>query len=612
MESKGFTHPIKNGESEARGRQLFCANSSCFIYILILQVRRESQTSANKNTTTPFLPQKKKEEVNAKTNMLHFIQNGCGAALPPATHTAPLTMTSATATAGGAPMLFAQHALQPIYSTAALPLPPLQSHGGGATQQYQAMLCGNHGSNQNSSSNGGGAAYAVPVPTGTTAGPTGQLLNAMPSALVNGSGAMSPSQASMLYLVPQPVATAGGEGQRCFAVGAESQVNCAALPSPSSSPSFSAFSISPTGPPMSGCHPPQVYSQTLVNSPNYAQNYSSSSSIGSAAAVPATMAATLHQPQLFLMQQNSFTATPPAVSNATTASTTPHSATYSHPLPSLPMSIHRTEKEAVLPSQNAGSPLVAAPISATPASTTTNGAGAKGLNGLQYQPGSTYEGYVKRYNPTRGFGFLTATHQLVSPSPTPTAPATTSQAALFNGLAIIDGSHPPPSPPQQQLVNPSMTRAAVAAGQLLPYRCPIHLGDIFVHQSYLNMVGFRSLPVGGRVRFRVGYLEGQQTFQAVDVELLPQVTPPCPREAKADTTCLSSNAMLPMMMVMQVPEVQSYSSSSSSNGHAGATTATAKGSPGSNVSSLMTNGESAALVWPSSTMPAGVSGFFSI
>ncbi|KAG5471669.1 hypothetical protein LSCM4_03221 [Leishmania orientalis] len=132
---------------------------------------------------------------------------------------------------------------------------------------------------------------------------------------------------------------------------------------------------------------------------------------------------------------------------------------------------------------------------------------AKMLNGLQYQLGELYEGIVKRYNPNRGFGFLTATTHITvrndgaSDSATGTLPASLSAAG-----AAASGS--------------------AEAGAPKEHHTPVHLGDIFVHQSSMHMEGFRTLPVGGRVRFRIGYKDGQQTLHAVDVELLPQVLPP--------------------------------------------------------------------------------------
>ncbi|KAG5495851.1 hypothetical protein JIQ42_02721 [Leishmania sp. Namibia] len=132
---------------------------------------------------------------------------------------------------------------------------------------------------------------------------------------------------------------------------------------------------------------------------------------------------------------------------------------------------------------------------------------AKMLNGLQYQLGELYEGIVKRYNPNRGFGFLTAnTHITVSNDGASDSASGTLPASLSAAAPAASGS--------------------AEAGAPKEHHTPVHLGDIFVHQSSMHMEGFRTLPVGGRVRFRIGYKDGQQTLHAVDVELLPQVLPP--------------------------------------------------------------------------------------
>ncbi|KPA78908.1 hypothetical protein ABB37_05972 [Leptomonas pyrrhocoris] len=128
----------------------------------------------------------------------------------------------------------------------------------------------------------------------------------------------------------------------------------------------------------------------------------------------------------------------------------------------------------------------------------------KAVNGLQYEHGETYEGFVKRYNPNRGFGFLTATHHMKADSASSTSASLTGSLTAAPSSSYGSNSTAPP---------------------VKERRIPVHVGDIFVHQSYMHMQGFRTLPVGGRVRFRVGYKDGQQTFQAVDVELLPQVVP---------------------------------------------------------------------------------------
>ncbi|CAG9579299.1 conserved hypothetical protein [Leishmania major strain Friedlin] len=132
----------------------------------------------------------------------------------------------------------------------------------------------------------------------------------------------------------------------------------------------------------------------------------------------------------------------------------------------------------------------------------------KTLNGLQYHLGELYEGFVKRYNPNRGFGFLTATTHV-----TVVNDGSNSDSATGTPIASLNNT----------------TTAVPTTGEAetpKEYRTPVHLGDIFVHQSSMQMEGFRTLPVGGRVRFCIGYKDGQQTLQAVNVELLPQVLPP--------------------------------------------------------------------------------------
>ncbi|CBZ29189.1 conserved hypothetical protein [Leishmania mexicana MHOM/GT/2001/U1103] len=133
---------------------------------------------------------------------------------------------------------------------------------------------------------------------------------------------------------------------------------------------------------------------------------------------------------------------------------------------------------------------------------------AKTLNGLQYQLGELYEGFVKRYNPNRGFGFLTATAHV-----TMVNDGSNSDSAAGTPIASVNATAKA-VPTTGEEKNPKK------------HLTPVHLGDIFVHQSSMQMEGFRTLPVGGRVRFRIGYKDGQQTLQAVNVELLPQMLPP--------------------------------------------------------------------------------------
>lgn len=180
--------------------------------------------------------------------------------------------------------------------------------------------------------------------------------------------------------------------------------------------------------------------------------------------------------------------------------------------------------------------------------------GHKG-NGARYDPAATYEGYVKRYNPTRGFGFITATHQVLPSEAAPAAGHTTLNSDSSSGSSSAN-----PSDHRHRLDDDKGCCGSTAAGgetesggsdtgdgspvsggaEHTPFhrsggvRIPVQLGDIFIHQSYVRMQGFRSLPVGGCVRFRVGLLTGQQSFQAVEVELLPKASPPClPRSRRA-------------------------------------------------------------------------------
>ncbi|KEG05914.1 hypothetical protein DQ04_17361000 [Trypanosoma grayi] len=122
-------------------------------------------------------------------------------------------------------------------------------------------------------------------------------------------------------------------------------------------------------------------------------------------------------------------------------------------------------------------------------------------NGTMYKLGEWYEGVVKRYNPMRGFGFLTATHHLRVVSPqTATATSTSSQPETTGTGEEAQKT------PQAQVV-----------------RTPVSLGDVFVHQSYIQMDGFRSLSIGDRVVFRIGILPGKKAHQAVSVQRLNDV-----------------------------------------------------------------------------------------
>ncbi|CAC9519025.1 'Cold-shock' DNA-binding domain containing protein [Leishmania donovani] len=151
----------------------------------------------------------------------------------------------------------------------------------------------------------------------------------------------------------------------------------------------------------------------------------------------------------------------------------------------------------------------------------------KTLNGLQYQLGELYEGFVKRYNPNRGFGFLTATaHVTMANDGSNSDSVTGTPIASLNATTTAVPT----------------TREAETPKE---HRTPVHLGDIFVHQSSMQMEGFRTLPVGGRVRFRIGYKDGQQTLQAVSVELLPQVLPPNVEMASSASSTQQTAAAVP-------------------------------------------------------------------
>ncbi|RNF26245.1 uncharacterized protein Tco025E_01461 [Trypanosoma conorhini] len=163
-------------------------------------------------------------------------------------------------------------------------------------------------------------------------------------------------------------------------------------------------------------------------------------------------------------------------------------------------------------------------------------------NGTRYELGEWYEGVVKRYNPMRGFGFLTATHHLkvISPPPLPAQQQT----------SITARTNTPPSP---------TAAIAAAAGATQPkkldarndahmelqahvVRTPVTIGDIFLHQSYIQMQGFRALSIGDKVVFRVGVLQGKKAHQAVSVQRVPNtenreaVTAPAPRVDAAPLT----------------------------------------------------------------------------
>ncbi|KAG8343409.1 hypothetical protein TRVL_05763 [Trypanosoma vivax] len=121
-------------------------------------------------------------------------------------------------------------------------------------------------------------------------------------------------------------------------------------------------------------------------------------------------------------------------------------------------------------------------------------------NGMMYELGGWYEGVVKRYNPMRGFGFLTATHHLrVVPSGRSPCSTREKGCSAGDGSSMGDNSGKPDTYPR--LVS-----------------TPVTVGDVFVHQSYIQMQGFRALSIGDRVVFRIGVLDGKKAHQAVSVQ----------------------------------------------------------------------------------------------
>ncbi|RNF10749.1 hypothetical protein TraAM80_01310 [Trypanosoma rangeli] len=141
-------------------------------------------------------------------------------------------------------------------------------------------------------------------------------------------------------------------------------------------------------------------------------------------------------------------------------------------------------------------------------------------NGASYKLGEWYEGVVKRYNPMRSFGFLTATHHLkiISPLMPPLPPPQEQQTSTMTK------ADPPSSPTTAAagLTQPMELYARNATHEELQahvVRTPVVIGDIFVHQSYIQMQGFRALSIGDKVVFRVGVLPGKTAHQAVSVHL---------------------------------------------------------------------------------------------
>lgn len=133
-------------------------------------------------------------------------------------------------------------------------------------------------------------------------------------------------------------------------------------------------------------------------------------------------------------------------------------------------------------------------------------------NGTKYHLGGWYVGHVKRYNPLRGFGFLTAAYQLV-----PVGTAAEEMERVPTPLDLTTATSA-----ANRLFDQSDHNCLPTAAPWAYFRVQPNVGDIFVHQSNVGMEGFRFLPVGGRVLFQVGCLSGLTTFQATSVSLLSQ------------------------------------------------------------------------------------------
>lgn len=191
---------------------------------------------------------------------------------------------------------------------------------------------------------------------------------------------------------------------------------------------------------------------------------------------------------------------------------------------------------------------------------TTSVNGQEAGNGSRFKVGGWYEGVVKRYNPLRGYGFLTGQFVLAFD------PADCENVCCSDVDEVLKNAHtaaPTPvvtggkaeNPPHHDASmategNVSFTHPASTAtapftdeeggddaskgghrGSVVPSTMQWYLyhleeqgkldhqaaplGDIFVHHSCISMDGFRVLPIGAPVRFSVAVL--MNTVQAVDV-----------------------------------------------------------------------------------------------
>lgn len=176
--------------------------------------------------------------------------------------------------------------------------------------------------------------------------------------------------------------------------------------------------------------------------------------------------------------------------------------------PSLLFAPHPSREGFItFPVQSAAGPFLQPQTHSPPAKPTR-------VNGVRYTFGALYEGRVKRYNPQRGFGFLTASHQLIPLSPSPSA----SSAAVARLPDCVG--------------RPYCLHAhdVVTIGNGKFHRVPVNLGDIFVHLQKLTLsedpqtaaLMAAALTSGTRVRFTTDACDDQQNYQAVNVVLLPK------------------------------------------------------------------------------------------
>lgn len=146
----------------------------------------------------------------------------------------------------------------------------------------------------------------------------------------------------------------------------------------------------------------------------------------------------------------------------------------------------------------------------------------------------------------RGFGFLTATHHLHVVSPpvqqhsqrrqmpisevvvseyggpvTTTSSSSTTATAAAGGGGNMETKQITFITAEGEKVVDTKSNGVGAGGndlQAWVERTSVSLGDIFVHQSYIQMQGFRALSIGDRVVFRIGILHGREAHQAVSVQ----------------------------------------------------------------------------------------------